>query len=89
MRVESPVAQFWNEFSENRVALVGVALALLMIAAALAAPLLAPQDPYDLASLVLADARRPPGYVNAAGFTYWLGSDAQGRDLLSAILHGL
>jgi peptide/nickel transport system permease protein len=89
LKVESPAAQFWNEFSENRIALAGLVLALLLVLAALAAPLLAPQDPYDLASLVLADARRPPGYVNAAGFTYWLGSDAQGRDLLSAILHGL
>ncbi|MEN9773431.1 MAG: hypothetical protein RL322_501 [Pseudomonadota bacterium] len=89
MKVDSPSAQFWNEFSENRVALVGLVMALLLVAAALFAPLFAPQDPYDLASLVLADARRPPGYVNAAGFTYWLGSDAQGRDLFSAILHGL
>jgi len=89
LKIESPAAQFWNEFSENRIALAGLVLTLLLVLAALAAPLLAPQDPYDLASLVLADARRPPGYVNAAGFTYWLGSDAQGRDLLSAILHGL
>jgi peptide/nickel transport system permease protein len=89
MNESTPLRQFWSEFRENRVALAGLALALVMMVAALAAPLIAPQDPYDLASLILADARRPPGYVNAAGFTYWLGSDAQGRDLLSAILHGL
>jgi peptide/nickel transport system permease protein len=89
MNEATPFRQFWSEFRENRVALAGLTLALLLVVAALAAPWLAPQDPYDLASLVLADARRPPGYVNAAGFTYWLGSDAQGRDLLSAILHGL
>jgi peptide/nickel transport system permease protein len=38
---------------------------------------------------VLGDARRPPGYVGRGGYTHWLGTDAQGRDLLSAILYGL
>ena len=56
---------------------------------AVAAPLIAPQDPYDLAHLVLIDARRPPGFVGCNGYTHWLGTDAQGRDLLSAILYGL
>jgi peptide/nickel transport system permease protein len=45
--------------------------------------------PYDLAKLSLSDARRPPGFVGAAGFTHWLGTDAQGRDVWSAILYGL
>ncbi len=48
-----------------------------------------PQNPYDLANLVLGDARRPPGYVGAGGMVYHLGTDAQGRDLLSAIVYGL
>ena len=38
---------------------------------------------------MLTDARRPPGYVGSNGFTHWLGTDAQGRDLFSAILYGL
>ena len=54
-----------------------------------AAPLITPQNPYDLAKLVLTDARRPPGYVGSNGFTHWLGTDAQGRDLYSAIVYGL
>jgi len=57
--------------------------------AAFAAPLIAPQDPYDLAKLSLMDARRPPGFVGSGGYTHWLGTDAQGRDLFSAILYGL
>ena len=89
MTAASPLSIFWAEFRANRVALAALGLALLLVLTAIAAPLIAPQDPYDLAALRLADARRPPGYVNPAGFTYWLGSDAQGRDLLSAMLYGL
>lgn len=55
----------------------------------LIAPLAAPQDPYALAGLSLLDAKLPPGSVGSTGMTYWLGADAQGRDLLSAILFGL
>lgn len=81
--------RFWVEYRDNRIAVAALAVALLMLAAALFAPWIAPQDPYDLASLRLMDSRKPPGHVNAEGFTYLLGTDAQGRDVLSAILHGL
>jgi peptide/nickel transport system permease protein len=89
MRNEGPVARFWAEFCESRLSVAALIVVLIIALLAIAAPLIAPQNPYDLASLVLADARRPPGYVSPRGFTYWLGSDAQGRDLLSAILYGL
>jgi peptide/nickel transport system permease protein len=85
----TPLALFWQEFSEDRVALVALGVAVLVVAAALLAPWLAPQNPYDIAKLVLTDARRPPGYLGSGGFVHWLGTDAQGRDLLSAILYGL
>jgi peptide/nickel transport system permease protein len=81
--------RFLSEFAENRVALVAVIIVLVIVLLALLAPLVAPQDPYDLASLTLRDARRPPGYVGTQGYTHLLGTDAQGRDLLSAILYGL
>jgi len=81
--------RFWMEYRDNRIAVVALVVALLMMAAALAAPWISPQDPHDLASLRLMDARKPPGHVNAEGTTYLLGTDAQGRDVLSAILHGL
>lgn len=85
----TPVAEFWQEFRANRVALVALAVVVAMVLATLAAPLIVPQDPYDLANLTLRDARRPPGFVGSAGFTHLLGTDAQGRDLLSAIVYGL
>ena len=89
MDASSPLARFWDEFRRNRVAVVALGVVLLIMLLALAAPLISPQNPYDLANLVLMDARRPPGFVGSKGFTHWLGTDAQGRDLLSAILYGL
>ncbi|MBR3189186.1 ABC transporter permease [Bosea sp. (in: a-proteobacteria)] len=89
MRTETPIARFWSEFRESRIAVAALVVVVLMIGVALLAPLIAPQNPYDLANLVLSDARRPPGYVGSSGYTHWLGTDAQGRDLLSAILYGL
>lgn len=89
MKEVSPAARFWAEFRESRVAVAALVVVALMIGLALLAPLVAPQDPYDLANLSLSDARRPPGFVGSGGYTHWLGTDAQGRDLLSAILYGL
>jgi peptide/nickel transport system permease protein len=89
MDTSSPLARFWDEFRQSRVAVVALGVVLFIMLIALAAPLISPQNPYDLANLVLMDARRPPGHVGSKGFTHWLGTDAQGRDLLSAILYGL
>ena len=85
----TPFAVFWSEFSENRVAVAALGVVVLVVLLAVFAPLVAPQDPYDLAKLTLRDARRPPGFVGAAGYVHWLGTDAQGRDMFSAILFGL
>ncbi|GAB4185328.1 MAG: ABC transporter permease [Thalassobaculales bacterium] len=81
--------RFWAEFADNPVAVVALAVVAVVIALALFAPLVSPQDPYDLATLKLIDARRPPGHVGSGGYVHLLGTDAQGRDLLSAIFHGL
>ena len=85
----TPLALFWSEFSENRIALAALAVVVTVVLLAVFAPWLTPQDPYDLAKLTLRDARRPPGFVGAAGYVHWLGTDAQGRDMFSAILYGL
>jgi peptide/nickel transport system permease protein len=87
--IDSPWRGFVREFTEDKVAVVALAVLGLIVLLALIAPLITPQDPYDLSKLVLMDARRPPGYVGSNGFTHWLGTDAQGRDLYSAILYGL
>lgn len=83
MSEQTPLARFAAEFAASRVALAGLALLALIVLIALAAPWLAPQDPYDLAKLDLLDSRQPPGGK------YLLGTDGQGRDMLSAIFYGL
>ena len=68
----------------------GAVIALIvLLAVVLLAPFLSPQNPYDLGALDLMDGRLQPGAKAASGMTYWLGTDDQGRDMLSAILHGL
>lgn len=86
---ETPFRRFVRSFIEDRLALFGLALFILIVLLALAAPLIAPQNPYDLASVDVMDSRQPPGAASGEGFTMWLGSDGVGRDLLSGILYGL
>ena len=86
--VASP-RQFVADFSRDRIAIGAVVALGLILFAAVFAPLLSPQNPYNLAQLDILDSKLAPGAGAAAGFTYWLGSDEQGRDMFSAILHGL
>ncbi len=86
---DHPMARFWREYRENWVAVLALAVVVIIVLAALLAPWIAPQNPYDLAGLSLMDARRPPGHVGTGGIHHWLGTDASGRDLFSAILYGL
>jgi peptide/nickel transport system permease protein len=88
-REQTPFSRFAREFADSRVALLGLALLALIVGIAILAPWIAPQNPYDLAKLDLLDARLEPGAKNAAGSTYLLGTDDQGRDMLSAIFYGL
>ena len=85
----TPLSLFWSRFSENRVAVIALAVVLVILLLAIFAPLIAYQNPYDLQNLSLLDSRRPPGFVGSGGYTHWLGTDPQGRDLLSAIFYGL
>jgi peptide/nickel transport system permease protein len=85
----SPLHEAASGFIRDRIALSALLLLGLLLAAALGASWLSPQNPYDLAQLDILDARLAPGSASSAGGIYWLGSDGQGRDLLSAILYGL
>jgi len=89
MSEQSPAARLAADFARSRIALAAFFVLLLLVLAALLAPWISPQNPYDLAQLDILDARLPPGAQGAAGMTYWLGTDDQGRDMLSAMLHGL
>ncbi len=85
----TPLSRFWAEFRENKVAVVALAIVIVMSLLALFASIVSPQNPYDLANLSLMDSRRPPGFVGSGGYIHVLGTDPQGRDLLSAIFYGL
>ncbi|MDP2086039.1 MAG: ABC transporter permease [Gemmobacter sp.] len=66
------------------------ALALVILfAAAIFAPLLANQNPYDIGQLNLFDSELPPAWVDGGDARYWLGTDTQARDVYSSILYGL
>jgi len=70
-------------------AMVAAALLLLYAVMALAAPWIAPQNPFDPAALDLLDARLPPVWLDGGQWRYLLGTDGQGRDLVSVMLYGL
>ena len=77
----------WS-FRHSPVAIVAAIVALVIILSAAVAPLIAPHDPLDLASLSLLDASNPPAWIEGGSWSYPLGTDNQGRDVLSAILYG-
>ncbi|MGR3453421.1 MAG: ABC transporter permease, partial [Pseudooceanicola sp.] len=77
MIAATSLAAFWRDFRRNRIAVAALGVVLAVLVLAVAAPLFAFQDPYDIAKLNLLDARRPPGHVSANGEIYHLGTDAQ------------
>ena len=81
-------SDLWWSFSRSPVAVLSAAVALLCIGGAVLAPWIAPQNPFDLATLNLSDAFKPPGWAEEGDAAFPLGSDDQGRDVLSAIMHG-
>ena len=90
----SPSLRFIADFAESRIAVAGAILLALFALAALFAPWIVPQNPYDLAHLDILDARLPPGSLSTSDASgdvtrYLLGTDGQGRDMLSAIVYGL
>ncbi|MGL4728006.1 MAG: ABC transporter permease [Bosea sp. (in: a-proteobacteria)] len=89
VKEETPLRRIVRSFLEDRTAVFGLILFSIIVLAALAAPLIAPQNPYDLAKVDLMDSKQPPGTLAGDGFKMWLGSDGVGRDLWSGMLYGL
>ena len=88
-REHTPLRRLAGDFAANRLALFGLALLGVIALIALLAPVISSQNPYDLAQLDVMDGRLPPGSRSPGGAMFWLGTDEQGRDMLSAILYGL
>ncbi|WP_372424378.1 ABC transporter permease [Salinarimonas chemoclinalis] len=85
----SAVAAVARAYVRSGIATIALVVFALIVAAALLAPWIAPQNPYDLTQVDLLDNLLPPGSESFSGQVYWLGTDGQGRDILSAILYGL
>ena len=87
---ESLLRRHVATFFQSPGAVIGLVVLLVVVALAVLAPWIAPQNPYDLAQLDIMDNMLEPGETLAAtGKTAWLGTEDQGRDMLSAILYGL
>ena len=81
-------SDLWWSFTHQRSAVLAAILLTVLIVSAFTAPLYAPQNPYDPAQLELWNAEIPPIWLEGGQWPYLLGTDTQGRDILSAILYG-
>ena len=81
-------SDLWWSFTRSPITMLSAVVALICILGALFAPWVAPHNPFDLASLNLLDAFKPPSWTEEGEAQYLLGTDDQGRDVLSAIMYG-
>jgi peptide/nickel transport system permease protein len=81
-------SDIWWSFKRSPVTVVSAVVALVCILGAVFAPWIAPHNPFDLATLNLIDAFKPPSWEAEGDPIYFLGTDDQGRDVLSAIMYG-
>jgi peptide/nickel transport system permease protein len=88
-KVETPFRRFVADFTESKLALGGLIVFAIVFVAAMLCAFISPQNPYDLRQLDIMDGKMPPGSIAGDGLKFWLGSDSQGRDMVSAILYGL
>lgn len=78
----------WHSFKHSPVAIIAALIAAVCIVGAVFANWIAPHNPLDLATLELMDARLPPAWQAGGSARYLLGTDDQGRDILSALMYG-
>jgi peptide/nickel transport system permease protein len=83
-----PGSDVWYSFRQSPVAWVAALIAFACVFCATFAGVIAPHNPFDLSTLELADARLPPAWAVDGKVTYLLGTDDQGRDILSALMYG-
>ncbi len=81
-------SDIWYSFTGNKLVMASAAITLLFFIGAYGAPLLAPHNPFDLASLDLSDGFKPPAWEEGGEPKFLFGTDDQGRDILSTIMYG-
>jgi peptide/nickel transport system permease protein len=87
--VDTPLRRFIVDFCEAKLALAGFFVIAAITIVAILAPVLAPTDPYDLATVSILDSRLAPGEAMMSGTVAHLGTDGAGRDMVSAMIYGL
>jgi peptide/nickel transport system permease protein len=87
--VETPFRRIATEYAKSKIAMGALFVIICLIILALLAPWISAQNLYDLGEINILDSQLPPGSKGIDGITYWLGTDAQGRDIVSAIFYGL
>ena len=78
----------WYSFRSSPMAMGAAAVALVCAFGAIFAGVIAPHNPFDLATLELSDSMLPPAWMEGGQAKYLLGTDEQGRDVLSALFYG-
>ena len=81
-------SEFFHNYRRSPSAVVGSILVLFVLLVAIFGPLWTVQNPYNIASLELRDAYKPPAWIEDGEARFFLGTDQQGRDMLSAIVYG-
>jgi peptide/nickel transport system permease protein len=81
-------SDIFYSFRRSPLVMMAAALTVLLVGAAFLAPLIAPHNPYDLKSIDLLDGNTPPRWYKDGDAKFLLGTDNQGRDILSTILYG-
>lgn len=81
-------SDFLYYFLRDKVAMVSFAVCMIFLVLALAAPLISPTDPYDMSSIDIMDSELPPSWMDGGDSRFVLGTDEQGRDILSTMLYG-
>ena len=81
-------SDIWWSFKSSTLTVVAAVATVLIVALAFLAPVLAPHTPFDPATLNLSDGLKPPAFSVDGDWTFPLGTDEQGRDVLSAIMYG-
>ncbi len=88
-KTETPLGRFLSDFRESKPAVAAFIVLCALVFIAIFAPHISPQNPYDLGEIDILDGRLPPGAEGMTGMAHVLGTDDQGRDMLSAIFYGL
>ncbi|MEO3429117.1 ABC transporter permease [Pelagibius sp. CAU 1746] len=81
-------SDLWHSFTRSPVVMISAVITVAFVASALFAPLVAPYDPFDLASIDLLDSEIPPVWMQGGDPRFLLGTDDQGRDILSTMIYG-